>query len=327
MKIGLFIILYRDQPLEKVLDKMVELGIEAVEIGAGAYSRSPHCPLDELLANPAALRRFSKAFADRGLEISALNTTGNPLHPNRKIQNRHRADINKTILLAERLGVERVVTMSGCPGESDRAKNPYWSICIWPEEFNRVLAWQWREKIIPYWRQQVKFSRKHHVRKIALEMHPGMSVYNPESLIKLREATGEEIGANFDPSHLFWQGIDPLRAIRRLGQAIYHVHAKDTQVEAVNAELNGVLDPKPYTLAYASGRSWLFRTVGYGHGIDFWKRFVSTLQMVGYDHVLSIEHEDLLMSTDEGVSKSVEFLQQVILREKVGIAPFEASRA
>jgi sugar phosphate isomerase/epimerase len=175
------------------------------------------------------------------------------------------------------------------------------------------LEWQWNEKVIPYWQEETRFCREHGVDMISLEMHPGFVVYNPETLLRLREAAGPEIGANFDPSHLFWQGIDPLAAVRQLGPAIFHVHAKDTIIDPFNTPINGVLDTKPY--ADEVNRSWIFRTVGYGHDVKFWKDLVSNLRLVGYDYVLSMEHEDSLMSLREGLEKGVGFLRELILAE------------
>jgi len=167
------------------------------------------------------------------LEISALSCHGNPLHPNSDIANRHRQDFRDTVRVAEKIGVRRVITFSGCPGDSEGSQYPNWVTCPWPPDFLRILEWQWNEKVIPYWQEEVRFCRDHGVDMISLEMHPGFVVYNPETLLRLREATGPEIGANFDPSHLFWQGIDPLAAIRQLGPAIFHVHAKDTIIGAI----------------------------------------------------------------------------------------------
>jgi sugar phosphate isomerase/epimerase len=176
------------------------------------------------------------------------------------------------------------------------------------------LKWQWEKKVIPYWTKRAKFAEEHGVR-IAIEMHPGFVVYNPETMLRLREAAGAAVGCNFDPSHMFWQGIDPCAAVRRLGEAVFHVHAKDTRLYDVNSRVNGVLDTKPYS--DEKNRSWIFRTVGYGHDADFWTDFLSTLQMVGYDDVLSIEHEDSLMSVDEGLTKAAAFLNQIVIREKL----------
>jgi sugar phosphate isomerase/epimerase len=215
--------------------------------------------------------------------------------------------------LAEKLGIEIVVNFSGCPGDSDNAKYPNWVTCPWPPDFAEIVKWQWEEKLIPYWRKEAAYAEKQGIKKICLEMHPGFCVYNPETLLKLREACGEAIGANFDPSHLFWQGMDPVAAIRELGRAIYHVHAKDVKIDAINTARNGVLDTKSYLKE--GGRSWIFRTVGWGHGAEVWKEMASALRLVGYDWVLSIEHEDSLMSTEEGFRKAVAFLKEVCIVE------------
>jgi sugar phosphate isomerase/epimerase len=226
------------------------------------------------------------------------------------------------VLVAEKLGVRRVVTFSGCPGDSESSKYPNWVTCPWPPDFLRILEWQWGEKVIPYWQGEVEFCRAHGVDMIALEMHPGFVVYNPETLLRLRAAVGPEIGVNFDPSHLFWQGIDPIHAVRELGDAIYHVHAKDTIIDPINTPVNGVLDTKPYS--DEANRSWIFRTVGYGHDLKFWKDLVSNLRLVGYDYVLSMEHEDSLMSLREGLEKGVGTLRELVLTDERGKPWFEA---
>ncbi|PIW31923.1 MAG: xylose isomerase, partial [bacterium (Candidatus Ratteibacteria) CG15_BIG_FIL_POST_REV_8_21_14_020_41_12] len=261
-------------------------------------------------------KRLKEAVGKRGLEISALSCHGNPLHPDKRIATTHQEVQHQTILLAEKLGVPRIITFSGCPGDCENSKYPNWVTCPWPDDYSKVLSWQWKEKVIPYWRKEAEFARNHGVRQIALEMHPGFVVYNTETLLKLREAAGEEIGANFDPSHLFWQGIDPIAAVRKLGKSIFHVHAKDTKIDSINTCLNGVLDTKPYSDEI--NRSWIFRTVGYGHTYPFWKDFVSTLRIIGYDGVLSIEHEDSLMSANEGFQKALKFLKEIILFEEKG---------
>ncbi len=313
MKLGVFLVLFGDKSFEEALDKAKELGLDAVEIGTGNYPGDAHCKVDELLNDNGKLEKFKKEVEKRNLEISALSCHGNPLHPDEKIAKQHQEIQRKTILLAEKLGIPRIITFSGCPGDSENAKYPNWVTCPWPPDFSEILKWQWEEKVIPYWKEEVEFARKHNVKEICLEMHPGFVVYNPETLLKLREAVGEEIGANFDPSHLFWQGIDPIAALKKLEGAVYHVHAKDTKINPYNTAVNGVLDTKTYL--DEPNRSWIFRTVGYGHGADFWNDFVSTLRMIGYDGVLSIEHEDSLMSTEEGLKKAVEFLKNVIIRE------------
>jgi len=312
MKVGAFAVLLSGRPLEEALDHLTTLGLGAVEIGTGGYVGDAHAKPAELLADPARLAAFRRAIETRGLQISALSCHGNALHPQATIAARHHQQFRDTVLLAERLGVDRVVTFSGCPGDRDEATYPNWVTCPWPDDFTRIVRWQWEEKVIPYWREQGAFCQEHGVR-IAIEMHPGFVVYNAATLLRLREAVGETIGANYDPSHLFWQGADPIEVVRALGPAILHVHAKDTAIDPHNARRDGVLDTKPY--ADEAHRSWIFRTVGYGHGATFWKELVSALRLVGYDHVVSIEHEDSLMSAREGLAKAAQLLKDAVIAE------------
>ncbi|MBN1917035.1 MAG: sugar phosphate isomerase/epimerase [Verrucomicrobia bacterium] len=316
MKLGVFTVLFSDLSFEDMLDKVEEAGLDCIELGTGSYPGDAHCKPAALLDDERRLEAFQRAIAEHHLEISALACHGNPLHPDGKVAKAHDETFRKACELAGKLGVERVTAFSGCPGGSDGDTRPNWVTCPWPDDFSEIVKWQWEQKVIPYWKEAAAFAGKHKVTKICLEMHPGFVVYNPETLLKLRAAVGNVIGANFDPSHLFWQGIDPMRALRALKGAVYHVHAKDTKVYTANTEINGVLDLKHY--AQALDRSWMFRTVGYGHDFDWWKDFVSTLRLIGYDDVLSIEHEDCLMSIDEGFSKAVEFLQQIMFAESPG---------
>jgi sugar phosphate isomerase/epimerase len=287
------------------------LDIDTVELGTGNYPGDPHCKLS-MVDKEKELKEWKKMLDDNAFHISALSCHGNPLHPDPKVAKGYQDTSKKTILLAEKLGVPVVIDFSGCPGDSDNAKYPNWVTCPWPPEYLDVLEWQWEKKTIPYWTEHAKFAKDHGV-KVAIEMHPGFVVYSPETMLKLRSIAGPSIGCNYDPSHMFWQGIDPIAAVRLLGDAIFHVHAKDTQIYERNLPLTGVLDTKKYT--DERNRSWIFRTCGYGHAFGWWKEFVSTLRMFGYDYVLSIEHEDSLMSPNEGLTKAAEFLNQLIIRE------------
>jgi len=316
MKLGVMMALFGQRKLEEALDYVARSGVEMVELCAGNYPGEPHFKVEELLQDDRKIAWLQKVLKDRNLQISALSCHGNPLHPDQKIASAHRQAQRNCILLAEKLGIEVVIGFSGCPGDSDSSRYPNWVTCPWPDDYLKILDWQWKEKIIPFWKEEVEFANRHKIKKIAIEMHPGFAVYNTESLLKLRSAAGDTIGANFDPSHLFWQGIDPILSVRKLGSAIFHVHAKDTMIYEVNSRVNGVLDIKPYSDEI--NRSWIFRTVGYGHNYDFWKDFVSTLRMVGYDYVLSIEHEDSLMSVNEGFQKAVSFLKEIMLAETKG---------
>lgn len=314
MKLGVFSTLYSQLAIEEALDKLVALGVDAVELGTGNYPGDAHCRPGELLSDPGAIDRFRKLVADRGLEISALSQHGNPLHPDLdRARNDH--DVwRQTVLLAEALEVPVVNAFSGCPGDHDGAKAPNWVTCSWPPEFAEVLERQWTEKVVPYWTAEAAYADAHGI-NIGFEMHPGFVVYNPESLLRLRSACGDRIGANFDPSHLLWQGIDPVEAIKLLGAetALFHVHAKDTYLDRANIARNGVLDTKHYSRVLE--RAWSFRTVGYGSGEKLWRDIMVTLRAVGYDYVVSIEHEDSLMSIDEGLAKAVELLHAVLIRD------------
>jgi len=315
MKVGVFSAILSSSPLNKALTHIAGLGCETVELGTGAYPGDAHCKPAELLASKPKLEAFLGTVAASGLELSSLSCHGNPLHPDKKIASDHHQVFQNTVKLAGKIGVPVVTTFSGCPGDHAGAKSPNWVTCPWPPDFLTVLDWQWNKVAIPYWKKQAAFAKSHGV-KIAFEAHPGFLVYNPETMLRLRAECGEVIGANFDPSHFFWQGIDPVKAVRALEGAIHHVHAKDTGLYPINADVNGYLDTKHY--GDEKNRSWIFRTVGYGHGLEFWADFVSTLRMCGYDGTLSMEHEDSLMSPAEGLRKGVEFLQSVVIRDPKG---------
>ena len=250
--------------------------------------------------------------------ISALSAHGNAVHPDKAIAKKFDEDLTNAILLAEKLGVPVVNTFSGCPGGSPEDKTPNWVTCPWPDDFSEILEYQWNDVLIPYWKEKVAFAKAHNVHKIALELHPGFCVYNTRSLLKLREAVGPEIGANLDPSHLIWQGMDLIAVIRELGKAnaIFHFHAKDTKVDAINTAVNGVLDTQHYSEELT--RSWIFRSVGYGHGEDYWKAIASELRLAGYDYAISIEHEDSLMSGKEGLLKAIGCLKNSLIFEDRG---------
>jgi sugar phosphate isomerase/epimerase len=326
MKIGIFTALFHDRPIEAALDYIAEAGIQSVELGGGAYPGSRH--LDDMggakvLATDAGKRKqLVKAIESRGLILSAISVHGNPLHPNKKIADEHHEAFTDAVLLAEALhgdGIMPQATVngfSGCPGDSARAKNPNWVTCAWPDEFREILDYQWKVAA-RYWRAQNRFLKQHNC-VFAIEMHPGFICYNNETMLRLRKVAGDRIGVNFDPSHLWWQGIDPLAAVRELGEAgaLFHCHAKDTRIDPQNSGRNGNLD----TLSYGdiANRSWVFRSVGYGHDEAWWKDFVSVLRMVGYDYVLSIEHEDGLMSSAEGLHKALDVLKRSVIAEKPG---------
>jgi sugar phosphate isomerase/epimerase len=316
MKLGAFNTVLLGKKLDEALDIVKSWGLEAIEFGSGGFIPKNHVNPAELLADDKKRKYLLDAVEKRGLIISALSCHANIVHPDKAIADRHRKDLRETIQLAGKIGVERVVTFAGCPGGSEKDVTPNWITCPWPDYFSEASKWQWEEKLIPAWKEEVEFAKKNGIKMIAFEMHPGDAVFNPEKLLKLRDASGDILGCNFDPSHLFWQGIDPIAALRTLKDCIYHVHAKDSRVEPVIAQVNGVLDTKQYSNEI--NRSWIFRTVGYGHDSDFWTDFVSTVRLIGYDFVLSIEHEDSLMSGEEGIRKAISFLKGVAIEEPRG---------
>ncbi|WP_054956603.1 sugar phosphate isomerase/epimerase family protein [Paenibacillus dakarensis] len=317
MKLGVFMVLLGGRKLEDALDYVVSKGLKAVEIGTGGFPGNAHCNPTELLESETALKNFKQAIESRGLIISALSCHGNPLHPQKQIAQEYHDTFVKTVELAEKLEVPVVNTFSGCPGDHENAKYPNWPVAPWPNDFQEILTWQWDNKVIPYWTEWGKFAADHNV-KIGLELHGGFSVHTPATLLRLREAAGDVIGANLDPSHMWWQGIDPVQAIQILGRAgaIHHFHAKDTVIDPVNVNKYGLTDMQPYT--NMMDRAWQFRSVGYGHDLKAWADMMSALRLVGYDYVVSIEHEDGLMSVEEGFSKAVQNLQQVLIEEPLG---------
>ena len=319
MKLGVFTVLFQQKPFEEMLDHVASKGLQAVEIGTGGYPGTAHCNPDELLGDPSKLKAFKQAVDSRGLVISALSCHGNPLHPQKAVAKDYHDTFLKTVELAQKLEVPVVNTFSGCPGDHEDAKYPNWPVAPWPNDYQEILKWQWEEKVIPYWTEMGKFASDHQV-KIGLELHGGFSVHTPATLLRLRDAAGEAIGANLDPSHMWWQGIDPVQAVQVLGRAgaIHHFHAKDTSIDPINVNKYGLTDMQTYD--HMLDRAWQFRSVGFGHDLKVWADIMSALRLVGYDYVVSIEHEDGLMSIDEGFSKAVANLQQVLIKEPLGEA-------
>lgn len=313
MKLGVLNVPLSGMPFDKAMEYLASIGVQAVEIGCGGFPGNAHCDPEVLLNDEKELERFKSVLQSNGLEISALSCHGNPVHPNPAVAKKADAEFRNAVLLAEKLGVGVVNTFSGCPGDCPSSRYPNWVTCPWPDDYLKILDYQWNEVLIPYWTGMAKFLNEHGVRA-ALEMHPGFCVYGPESMLKLRAAVGEAVGANFDPSHLLWQGIDIPTALLQLKGMIYNFHAKDCYINPINTHKTGVLDVKPY--ANEIERSWLFRTMGYGHDTATWKQIISALRLCGFEGAVSIEHEDSLMSIKEGLEKAVSFLKEVIISEE-----------
>jgi sugar phosphate isomerase/epimerase len=294
-------------PFEDMLDTAVRLGVSGVEVNTGGWSTAPHVDLAGMKDSAAARRAFLTAFADRGLEVISLNANGNPVHPTQPQQG---ACLRDTIRLAGELGIRTVCTMSGLPAGRKGDALPNWVVSSWPPETQAILRYQWDEVLLPFWHEIVALAKACGVERIALELHGNQCVYNVPSLRKLREAVGPVIGANLDPSHLFWMGADPLVAAEALGAAVYHVHAKDTLLNAPVQATTSLLENG--SLMDIPSRSWSYITLGFGHGEEWWRQFCYRLRMAGYDGWLSIEHEDVLLNSLEGLEKSVALLKGVM---------------
>ena len=308
MRIGLVTDSLGHLSFDGLLETAAELGIQTLEFGCGGWSSAPHLNLDLLLENEAERANFVAKIRDHGLEISALNCSGNQLTPGERGKSHDRV-VRDTMKLARLIGIPRIVMMSGLPG-GPGDQNPNWITTAWPPEGHEILRYQWEDVAIPYWRDLAEHARENGIEKICVEQHAHQLVYNTETLLRLRDSVGELVGVNFDPSHALWMGGDPLRAIRRLRGAIYHVHAKDTRIDPHNSEINTLLETKPNERV--AERSWNYVALGYGHPEIWWRNFVSQLKQNGYDDVLSIEHEDYSLSPMDGVSKAIALLRNVI---------------
>ncbi|MGJ7038558.1 sugar phosphate isomerase/epimerase [Shinella sp. BE166] len=292
---------------DALLDSAAQLGVSGVEVNTGGWSTAPHFDLEAMKGSADARRRFTRAFEERSLEIIALNANGNPLHPTQPKQGECLKD---TIRLAGEMGIKTVCTMSGLPAGREGDLMPNWVVSSWPPETQEVLRYQWEEKLLPFWAEIADLAKEGGVERIALELHGNQYVYNVPSLLKLRAAIGPVVGANLDPSHLFWMGADPLMAAEALGDAIFHVHAKDTMLNAPVQATTSLLENG--SLMNVPARSWSYVTLGFGHGEAWWRQFCYRLQMAGYDGWLSIEHEDVLLNSFEGLEKSVVLLKTVM---------------
>jgi sugar phosphate isomerase/epimerase len=293
--------------LNDLLDNAQRLGVSGVEVNTCGWSTAPHFDLKAMLGNTAAQRSFLKSFADRGLEIISLNANGNPLHPTDRSQ---AEGLKNTIRVAGEMGIRTVCTMSGLPAGNETDTMPNWVVSSWPPETQAILKYQWEAKLLPFWEDIVQLAKECGVEKIALELHGNQCVFNVPSLLRLRGEVGAVVGANLDPSHLFWMGADPLVAAEALGDALYHVHAKDTFLNAPKQAVTSLLENG--SLTDIPSRSWSYITLGFGHGEEWWRQFCYRLKMAGYDGWLSIEHEDVLLNSLEGLEKSISLLQGVM---------------
>ncbi|MDN6162159.1 MAG: sugar phosphate isomerase/epimerase [Atopostipes sp.] len=315
MKLGVFNPLFNELTLDEMLDTVVERGLETVEVGTGGNPGSAHIDVDKLLESSEARKAYLKKFADKGLTISAFSTHNNPISPDKETAKKADESLRKTIKLAHLMDVPVVNTFSGISSANEEDKEINWPVIPWPNEYADNYHYQWEKKLIPYWKEINQIAKEADV-KIGIEMHGGFLVHTPYTMLKLREEAGDQIGCNFDPSHMWWQGIDPVAAIKILAaeDAIYHFHAKDTYLDQDNINMYGLTDMQPYSDVRT--RAWTFRSVGEGHSLEDWSEMIAALRIYGYDYVLSIEHEDPIMSIDEGLNRAIRNLQSIMIKEE-----------
>jgi len=308
MKIGLVTDGFAEFPLSQCLDHVARLGLSHVEFGLGGWSNGVHVNIGELLASASARDQLLGQLNERSLKISALNCSGNQLHPTEIGQNDTRLAYN-TLELASLLGVKRIVMMSGLPAGGPDDTCPNWITSSWPPEAMQMLEWQWNERIIPWWKTYAKAAQEKGIR-ICIEQHGRQAIYNTESFFRLRHALGDTlgktVGVNFDPSHLIWMGGDPIAAIDALGDAIYHVHGKDTRIELAS-RVDGLLDTKH--VIPVDNRYWNYVSLGHGIAVHGWLDIVKALKKIGYDDVISIENEDYSLSALDAITTSVNTLK------------------
>ncbi|GAA0510352.1 sugar phosphate isomerase [Paractinoplanes deccanensis] len=324
MRLGAYTACLHDRSLDETLKILGELGLTSAEINTGGFIAAPHIPVDDLLASAGAREEYLGRYAQAGITLTGLNVNGNPLNPDPRVGPRHAADLRRTIDLAAALGVKRVVTMSGLPGGEPGATVANWVVNPWDSQYLDVLDHQWQQVAIPFWRDIQARAAAADV-KVCIEMHPHNLVFNPPTLMRLVEQTNAtHVGAEMDPSHLFWQGIDPVAAVRHLGELVFHAAAKDTRINADNVKLFGVLDDRftrtpadrtPLNLGGANTLnqwpdrpSWQFVAVGRGHGDDFWVPFLQALHAIDPEMAVNIEHEDTELDQIEGLRLAAENL-------------------
>ncbi|MGI4894440.1 MAG: sugar phosphate isomerase/epimerase family protein [Janthinobacterium lividum] len=305
MELGLLTDSLGEIPFTAALDAAVEGGLQTVELALGAWSSAPHADLDLLLGDAGARRQLIGEVGARGLRLEALNASGNQLHPLHG--EAHDRVVRGALQLAQEFEVETVVLMSGLPaGPGDSF--PAWITTVWPEENLRLLEHQWRVAE-DYWGRLAQEGERRGVR-FAVEMHANQLVFNVPSLLRLRAAAGDVVGVNFDPSHLFWMGADPLAALAALSGAVHHVHAKDTRIEEAVASVTSRLEPVPNR--FVDQRAWNYVAVGAGHDVAWWARFLRALRAAGYDGPVSIENEDYSLSQRDSVALAARTLTQAL---------------
>jgi sugar phosphate isomerase/epimerase len=310
--------IFADLSLAEALARAKNLGVNEVEIHCGQPGGHSHCHAPDLLNDAKKLKEFRSAFEESGIDVAALACHTNPVHPDKKIAVQHDEALDAAILLAEELGISKVVTYSGCPG-SRTSKYPTWIVSVWPLDNLQLADYQWNEVMLPYWSAKAIFAKSHKVR-IAIEMAGGYTIHNPRTLLRLREVCGETIGAAFDPAALIWQGVDCPRAIEALGEAILHFHARDCHINKREMRRNGFFSPD--TSSGDKEHPYEYRIAGSGQRREYWIDMMYALQRSGYQGAISVRHEDMSLDRDEGLSKTMHFLSDIIPGKATDIRRF-----
>jgi sugar phosphate isomerase/epimerase len=324
MKFGAYTACLHDKPLTETLKLLHDFGLDSAEINSGGFLPAPHLPIAEVRASKDARDQYLGLFASAAVTLTALNCNGNPLHPAPEVRQKHAQDVRDAISLAALLGVKRVVTMSGLPEAHAGGRAPSWTVLPWDSVYLDTREYQWKEVAIPFWKDIQARARDADV-KVCIEMHPHNVVYNPATMERLAtEINATHVGAEMDPSHLFWQGIDPVAAVEHLGSLVYNAAAKDTRINPA-ASVNGVLDDRfgrvaptdpgavslggRYTLSrWPKDSSWDFVAVGRGHDVAFWSAFLRALHKIDPGMAVNIEHEDQELDQLEGLRRSADTL-------------------
>jgi sugar phosphate isomerase/epimerase len=327
MKLGVYTAVLHDRPLREALVTIRSLGLVGAEINAGGFLPNPHLPVEGLLGGRVEPGEYLQVFDEAGVELTGLNVNGNPLHADPEVGPEDAEDLRRAIRIAALLGVPRVVTMSGLPAAHPGGRWPAWHVNPWDSGYLDSLDYQWGDVAVPFWREIDAMARDHDV-KVCIEMHPQNLVFNPPTLQRLVDKThATHVGAEMDPSHLFWQGIDPIAAIDYLGDLVFHAAAKDTRINPACA-IYGVLDDRftripssehPTGLGgrhtvtrWPQDSSWDFVAVGRGHDVEFWSRFLGALRRVDTDMAVNIEHEDTELGQLEGLEVAATTLHAAI---------------
>jgi sugar phosphate isomerase/epimerase len=324
VKLGAYTACLHDRVLPEVLQTLRDLGLDSAEINSGGFLPAPHLPIEEIRSSEGARSEYLEQFASAGVTLTALNCNGNPLHPDPEVRERHGQDVRRAIELAALLGVKRVVTMSGLPAADAGGRLPSWTVLPWDSAYLDARDYQWNDVAVPYWKDIQARASDADV-KVCIEMHPHNVVYNPATMERLAtEIDATHVGAELDPSHLFWQGIDPVAAVDKLGSLVFNAAAKDTRINDA-ARVNGVLDDRfgrvapdaqgavslggRYTLSrWPQDASWDFVAVGRGHDVAWWSAFLQALNRVDPDMAVNIEHEDQELDQMEGLRLAADTL-------------------